>query len=202
MKLHSCIVDDFYGEYYPLIRERLYGLDYRDRFYELDRKIYEQVAIDVPQEIVEGTKLALEHVVHEKIEVKLLVVRRSDETRKDRALVHHDKPISQFNGIVYFNDFGGTATVKHALTGLWRAPENESEEFVYREGRKVDEHWIPVTVCPAKHDRLFIVRSDVLHKMVLPDDAIGYGTGADARTVLVCFFDVLTNAANDPTTNS
>lgn len=187
MKLRMSLVDGWFGEFYPTVKEHILNLDYRDEVDPKEHITYEGIG-RVDQMVIDYCQGRLQELFCKSVKINLGFMRRNEETRKIPGAVHTDSVQGQYNLIIYFNNVGGTSVLAHAETGMHYEPANDEDKAIFYRDKYEYGAWTPLTFAPAIEDLACIIDSGLLHRAEPPT---GFGVGKDARHVLVVFFDVL-----------
>lgn len=102
--------------------------------------------------------------------------------------VHHDLSMGKYSLMLYLNDNpeAGTATVRHAPTGVAYAPQMEELANVMAARAHNLDEWITIDKVDAKQNRAAIFDAGFFHA-ALPVGGFG-SDQSDARIVLTVFF--------------
>lgn len=191
MNLHSTIIDQFWTDSdYLTTRKELFALP--SKTITVANTVEEVVdSSQIGPQIIECITSTLEAVTREQIRLQIAYLRKTAGSR-----VYHNAGFSQFGAILFFSNYGGVSTVAHTAAGIWKAPVDARQQYIYDYSRSLYTDWAPVTVCPAKHNRLFLVRSDLLQRMEFPNTITGQE--ANASTVMIVLFDVVSRRVRGP----
>src|ERR1700679_4169501 len=126
MNLHTIIIDDFWlNPDYLSVRKELFS--FPSKKVTVANTVEEVVDFtQVAPKILKSVTTALEVVVHDKIQVKIAYLRKTAGSR-----VYHNVGVSQFGAVLFFSNYGGVTTVVNTAAGLWRAPVDEQQQYVY-----------------------------------------------------------------------
>lgn len=189
MKLRMTLADNWFGEFYPTVKEHVLSLDYKDEVDPKEHITYEGIG-RVDPAVLDYCKVELQKFFGKEVKINLGFMRRNEEDRKVPGAVHTDVVQGQYNLIVYFNGLGGTSIVAHSETGMHYEPESPELKAVFYRDKYEYDAWSVLSYAPAFEDMACIIDSGLLHRAEPPN---GFGKGRDARHVLVCFFDVVEN---------
>jgi hypothetical protein len=156
---------------------------------EIDGADYPAICQDIPEHIKSTVVSSIEKEVGFKIEPQIMFLRANEEGASEPYQAHNDLNMGDHTFILYLTSDGGTSFVKHKETGVDRNVDDFGDTWL----KDCNDYgaWEVVGFCQMKPNRALFFDAEMMHRGEPVD---GYGSGKDARMILVCFYN---RASND-----
>lgn len=181
------IFDDFL-DCYEELKQYAHDADFSDVVNPVDGVTYPHICADLPEYVLRSVSARLDRLMHRKVEVNTIFMRRSPKGVHVPHMAHTDNSMGNYSLMIYLNDHpdGGTALLTHIDTGIERAPETQDLLAIVHNDQNNPSAWSIRDSAKMKQNRGFIFDAHEFH-CALPLG--GFGEGSDARTVLTVFFN-------------
>jgi hypothetical protein len=177
------VIDDFL-ENYSELKRYCNAAEFKEEVNSVDGAIYPAICLDVPESISKSVIKEIQKTKGYEIEVNLMFLRANPAGSKEPYQAHNDLNMGSNTLILYLKDKGGTAFVEHIKTGM-----NQNEPSLidtWLEDCNIKDAWRITDLISMKENRALFFDAEMMHR---GEPVEGYGTGSDARMILVCFFN-------------
>jgi hypothetical protein len=177
------VIDDFLDNYSEL-KKYCEIAEFKEEINTVDGAVYPAICLELPEAIHKSVVDKIQKAKGYEIEVNLMFLRANPEGSKEPYQAHNDLNMGDNTLILYLKDKGGTAFVEHIKTGMNQ--NNPCLIDTWLEDCNVKDAWRITDLISMKENRALFFDAEMMHR---GEPVEGYGTGNDARMILVCFFN-------------
>lgn len=184
------LIQDGFLSDYGRARRWADGASFSDTTNPVDGVVYPGICADIPEWLRGDIEAGVERMTGAPAKIHHLFARLSTKGMKAPHQAHTDSTMGGYSLMVYLNRpedcRGGTALVRHKVTGMDSNPEDYLEELVWKRDTNKGDAWEETERCEMKSNRGCVFPAEKMHRA---EPVGGYGTEQKhGRLVLTAFF--------------
>lgn len=169
---------------FGLLEQHAKATKFQEQVNEVDGAVYPAISFDIPSQVRSELISKIEAEKGFKIEPALIFLRANPEGAAEPYQAHNDLNMADYTCIVYISDHGGTAFVTHKETGMDRNDPGYAIEWA--KDCNNEAAWRVTKLVEMKPNRALFFDAELMHR---GEPVTGYGSGPDARMIMVCFYN-------------
>lgn len=179
------IVDNFLHNFHELV-EYAKTAEFKDETNYVDNVVYPLICSEIPEKIKREVAVKLGGFFKTP-KNPIMFMRRSPKDVECPHKAHSDNSMGKYSLMLYMSDEQGygTSLLNHKKTGAKHTQYSDAIVSKMMEDQNNDDAWEVYQMTYGKPNRAFIFDAHLMHRA---EPIGGFGEGANARTVLTCFF--------------
>ena len=157
---------------------------FTDEVNPIDGVVYPLICTAIPEPVKAEIEEKLTAIKGAPIDINTMFMRRSPKGVSCPHEVHSDISMGKYSLMLYING-GHTSLVRHKASGIAYSPEDIAYLDIIHQDQNKEDAWLVTELMGGEPNMAAIFDASRLHRA---EPIGGFGSGADSRVVLTCFF--------------